>query len=261
MSKTKTLITLVVLIACVQGCKKKAKSSSKAKPTKSLTLETNNFYTTKVFGNNGPTLYVVSWVHDGGTRMRMSKDQLRILLKSRRSRNVVMAVEGEASGKRINYVDQWSRKTREILQFAEQEGVHIYGAENMKLNETVRAAMGFIMRKGRTMSVEKICTFFYGIQMISKKRTAVLLHTLKKFKETGPDNLVIGMMGDDHFTLSEHPILANFAQKYNVRIVLYYTKRASKLHYPASWPLAKCGDMKRFKNKYAKNIDRMSKGG
>ncbi len=261
MSITKVLIILVILTACLHGCKssKKTKSTQKESQKEPVHLETNNFYTTKVFGKEGPVIYVVSWIHDGGAGMRMSKDQLRILLKNKGSRKVVMAIEGSPAGKRIDYVNKWSRSTREILQFAEQQGVHIYGGENMQLNKAARAGLSIILREGKDMKVEEVCTFFWGILMVGRKRTKVLLHTLQKFKNANPDNLVIGMMGDDHFTLSEHDLLQNFAKKFRVRIVLHYTKRASRKKYPAAWPLAKCGDMKRFKKKFKKNIKRMAK--
>lgn len=254
--------TLTVVFLCLAGCKdKKARTNNTSQKPEKVILETNNYFTTKVFGNQGPLVYVLSWVHDAGEGLRNSEDELGILLRNKTYKKALIAVEGEQSGVLIDYVDQWNRLSRSILQFAKQQGAEIYGGDDMNMNKYGRGALGVIFREAKMMTDDETCSMFYGIFIINRKRTEVLLKTLRRFKKGNPYATVIGMMGADHFSLVDHDILEKFATKNRMRIVLHYTTDTAKRKRPKSWPQKHCGDMKKFKGTFEKTIKRMAKGG
>lgn len=250
------IVLLCIVVNFFMGCESKEdhpveKNKSSVSHLKIIEKPTSDFVT-KTFGNGNRIVYIVGIVHDGGLGSLKSKKQVEMLVDSFDSSMVEVYLEGVPYKQTFSYNGKKS-KIHRILSFLTSRNVSMYGGEDMRLHRDHGYLLKYLMVKGSEMPDEEVCTFLFANLGAKQIRTDFFMKSLSK---ADSNKIPIGIMGEDHFTAFNYPDIQSFAEKNNLKIVLYTSKKASKQDLP-DWNLDKCGKWEDASKSTAKTLYKM----
>ena len=210
-------------------------------------------YETRIFGNRGPIIYIFGWDHDGGPKLKISKEQLLQIISNVDNPSVNMVIEGfYPPGKKIEFNKSFNRQIRDLLNAVTLAGVNLWAGEEEKpLLDSSRFSN--TLRRG-TDSTDDHCMRLFTFETLNMQRTSVLLKSSLDKKLSEPNSVVIGCMGDGHFEKHEQIMLNEFANSKGIRIVLYATKGIINNEKPDIWPEDLCGQWKDARRNSQKSL-------
>lgn len=232
------------------GCKEEKKGEDNESQTEkeAVILDTTEPYVSKVFGEEGPIINIIGWSHRNRYSLKKARAELELVL-SKNSLPVTTVLEGFESGENINQLQRFNHKLQGIIDFIKQKST-VYGGDDMKMQRKINTVVRYILDNGRNLSNKELCLGFYGIYKANRARTSTLLSNLKKYKDQNSGNIVIGMMGSDHFNPKDQDQLEEFARQNRMRIVLHVDKQTEELKQTGIWNERECGSIDEFEKVY-----------